>query len=221
LAVDAPARSTDVGRARPRLRGWLHLVGAVVMAASAVWLWQAASEPVLRGAVVVYVLGVTAMLTTSAVYHVPNWPPGVVAALRRADHSTIFLGVAGTFTPIVLATMRSTFGLTLLALVWIGATAGIVIRNVFHHARPWARTVPYIALGWVGLITLPWLWRHSSLVTWLVAAGGLLYTLGAVVYARKRPDPWPRWFGYHEVFHALTLAAIASHWFAVHQAVAG
>jgi hemolysin III len=117
--------------------------------------------------------------------------------------------------------MRSTFGLTLLALVWIGATAGIVIRNVFHHARPWARTVPYIALGWVGLITLPWLWRHSSLVTWLVAAGGLLYTLGAVVYARKRPDPWPRWFGYHEVFHALTLAAIASHWFAVHQAVAG
>ena len=204
---------------RPRLRGYLHLAGAALMLASAFWLWQAARGTMLRVAVVVYVCGVTAMLATSATYHVPNWPPRALRALRRADHSTIFLAVAGTFTPIVLATMPPTFGTVLLALVWVGATAGIVVRNVFHNARPWARTVPYVALGWVGVITLPWLWRYSTTVAWLVAAGGLLYTLGAVVYARRRPDPWPRWFGYHEVFHALTLGAIALHWFAVQQAV--
>ncbi|GGI06166.1 PAQR family membrane homeostasis protein TrhA [Egicoccus halophilus] len=207
------------GRARPRLRGWLHLVGAVLMAASTALLWRSTTEPVLRLAAMIYASGVTAMLATSATYHVPNWSPRMVAALRRADHSTIFLAVAGTFTPIVLATMPPTFGTVLLALVWVGATAGIVVRNVFHHARPWARIVPYVALGWVGVITLPWLWRHSTTVAVLVAAGGLLYTLGAVVYARRRPDPWPRWFGYHEVFHALTLVAITLHWFAVQQAV--
>ncbi|MFA9444895.1 hemolysin III family protein [Egicoccus sp. AB-alg6-2] len=207
-----------VGR-RPRLRGWLHLVGALVMAASGFALWNAASDGLLRGAVAVYVAGVTIMLATSATYHVPNWPPRVVAVLRRADHSTIFLGVAGTFTPIVLAVMRSRPGWLLLALVWAGAIAGIAIRNVFHHAGPRARVVPYVALGWVGVVLLPWMWRHSMSLAVFVGAGGLLYTLGAVVYARKRPDPWPRWFGYHEVFHALTLAAIGLHWAAVHQAV--
>ena len=204
---------------RPRLRGWLHLVGAIVVAISGFPLWAAATDPTRRVGVLVYILGVTVMLATSATYHVPDWSPRVVAAMRRADHSTIFLGVAGTFTPIVLATMRNAFGTGLLVLVWAGAAAGIAIRNIFHHAGPKARVIPYIALGWVGVFLLPWLWRHSTAVAWLVGAGGVLYTVGAVVYARKRPDPWPRWFGYHEVFHALTLAAIALHWFAVHQAV--
>ena len=149
-----------IGR-RPRLRGWLHLGGALAMAASAPLLWAAAGEPRLRVGVVVYVVGVTAMLATSAIYHVPEWPPRVVAALRRADHSTIFLGVAGTFTPIVLATMRSGWGIALLASVWAGAAGGIAVRNVFHHARPRARVVPYIVLGWVGVLLLPWLWGHS------------------------------------------------------------
>jgi hemolysin III len=180
-----------------------------------VLLWRATAEPMLRAGVLVYAFGVTAMLATSATYHVPTWPPRVMLALRRADHSAIFLGVAGTFTPIVLATMPATFGTVLLALVWVGATAGIVVRNVFLHARPWARTVPYVALGWVGLVTLPWLWRHSTTVAWLVAAGGLLYTLGAVVYARRRPDPWPRWFGYHEVFHAFTVVAAICQYIAI------
>lgn len=204
---------------RPRLRGWLHLAGALAVAGSGYALWDAAATTLLRWAVVVYVVGVGVMLATSAIYHVPEWPPRVVAALRRADHSTIFLGVAGTFTPIVLATMGTRLAWTLLALVWVGAAGGIAIRNVFHHAGPLARVVPYVALGWVGVLLLPWLWRHSVTLALLVGGGGVLYTVGAVVYARKRPDPSPRWFGYHEVFHALTLAAIALHWLAVHLAV--
>lgn len=217
--VSSETRTAPTVGSRPRLRGWLHLVGALVMAASSVSLWRAASTPTLRVGVVVYAVGVTVMLATSAVYHVPEWPPRVVTALRRADHSTIFLGVAGTFTPIVLATMRNTFGAVLLVLVWAGAAGGIAIRNVFHHAGPRARVVPYIALGWVGVLLLPWLWRDSVALALLVGGGGLLYTVGAVVYARKQPDPWPRWFGYHEVFHALTLAAITLHWLAVYHAV--
>ena len=215
-ATHTPAAAVP---ARPRLRGRLHLVGAVVLAASAPLLWQTASTGVLRLAVVVYLVGVTTMLATSAVYHVPDWSTATKQRLRRADHSAIFLGVAGTYTPIVLATLDGWLEVALLALVWTGAAAGIAVRNVFPNAPSWTRTAPYIALGWVGVIALPWIWGHAAGLALLVLAGGVAYTLGAVVYARRRPDPWPATFGYHELFHALTLVAIALHWVAVHQAV--
>lgn len=210
-----PARTAT----RPRLRGRLHLVGAVVVAGSAVALLPATAEPVLRVGLVVYVLGVTAMLTTSAVYHVGRWSPPVRRALKRADHSAIFLGVAGTYTPIVLATLDSWPRTVLLVAVWVGAGAGIAVRNVFLSAPSWATTVPYVALGWLGVLALPAIWARSTAVTVLVVAGGLAYTLGAVVYARRHPDPWPAIFGFHEVFHALTLVAIALHWVAIRLAV--
>ena len=207
--------------ARPRLRGRLHLVGAVVLAASGPLLWRAAETGILRLAVMVYLVGVTTMLVTSAAYHVPAWSTTAKQRMRRADHSAIFLGVAGTYTPIVLATLGGWLEAALLGLVWTGAVAGIVVRNVFPSAPSWTRTVPYVALGWVGVIALPWIWGHAAALALLVLAGGVAYTLGAVVYARRRPDPWPATFGYHELFHALTLVAIALHWVAVHQAVGG
>ena len=207
--------------AQPRLRGQLHLVGAVVLAASGPLLWQAAKTGTLRLAVVIYLVGVTTMLATSAAYHVPAWATAAKQRMRRADHSAIFLGVAGTYTPIVLATLGGWLEAALLGLVWTGAVAGIVVRNVFPSAPSWTRTAPYIALGWVGVIALPWIWGHSAPLALLVLAGGVAYTVGAVVYARRRPDPWPATFGYHEVFHALTLAAITLHWLAVHRAVGG
>lgn len=209
------------GTVRPRLRGVLHLVGAVLMALSAPALWSTASDGTLRVGVIVYVAGVTAMLATSALYHVPRWGPATARGLRRADHSAIFLGVAGTYTPVVLATLPAGRGTALLVAVWVGAAAGIAVRNVFQRARPWARAAPYVALGWVGVLALPALWDHSVAVAALVLGGGLAYTGGAVVYARRRPDPWPATFGYHEVFHALTLVAVALHWAAVRAAVAG
>ncbi len=194
-------------------------MGAAVVAATGPLLWQAAAGPVLRVGVFVYLVGITAMLATSAIYHVPDWPPATKRVLRRADHSAIFLGVAGTYTPIVLATLAGWMELTLLVVVWSGAAAGIVVRNVFLNARPWARAAPYVALGWVGILLVPALVGASVAMALLVLAGGIAYTLGAVVYARRRPDPAPATFGYHEVFHALTLVAVALHWAAVWLAV--
>lgn len=218
-AADATAAEVSPAPLRPRLRGRLHLVGAGLVATSGLALWTAAATTALRVGVVVYVCGVTAMLATSAAYHVPDWPPATKRVMRRADHSAIFLGVAGTYTPLVLAVMGPRWGATLLATVWGGAVGGIVVRNVFQRAPSWATTLPYIVLGWIGVLALPSFWGFSPTLALLVIAGGVVYTLGAVVYARRRPDPWPATFGHHEVFHALTLVAIALHWAAVHLAV--
>jgi hemolysin III len=199
---------------RPKLRGRLHLAGAVVLAASSPFLLSAASGG-RRWAVATYVLGVTAMLAASALYHVPDWTTTVARRLRRVDHSAIFLAIGGTYTPIVVAAMDGAARIGLLAVVWVGAIAGIAIRNVFHGASARMAATPYVVLGWISVVAVPALWRLSPSATTLVAAGGLVYTVGAVVYARQRPDPWPTVFGYHEVFHALTLVAVALHWAAV------
>ena len=205
--------------ARPWLRGRLHLVGAIAVALSGIVLWASASDTALRAGVLVYVGGVTAMLATSAVYHVPAWSPARRRLLRRADHSAIFLGVAGTYTPLALALMDPPWATALLVAAWGGAIAGIVVRNVFLQAPGWATTLPYIILGWMGVLALPAFWSTAPGATALVIAGGVVYTLGAVVYARRWPDPWPATFGYHEVFHALTLVAVALHWVAVYRAL--
>lgn len=197
--------------ARPLLRGWLHLVGAVLLVASTPALWLATSGTT-RWAVVVYVLGVGTMLVVSTTYHVPNWGPAAKRGLRRADHSAIFLGIAGTYTPVLVVATDGRARIGLLVGVWCGAAAGIAMRNLVLNARPWLVATPYVALGWVSVVLLPALVRLSTVVTVLIVAGGVAYTLGAVVYARKRPDPWPRIFGFHELFHALTLVAIALHW---------
>jgi hemolysin III len=204
---------------KPRLRGWLHVVGAVVVCSSTPLLLRGISDTAARVGVVVYVLGLAAMLGTSATYHVPRWSPPLKRALRRADHSAIFLAVAGTYTPIVLATLERRWSVIVLAVIWGGAAVGILVRNVFHDVQPWVQAVPYVVLGWIGVLGLPVLWGFSQAVTVLVAAGGVAYSLGAVVYARRRPDPWPETFGFHEVFHALTLVAVALHWVAVRIAV--
>lgn len=199
---------------RPKLRGRLHLAGAVVLTASAPFLLSAATGG-RRWAVAAYVLGVVAMLAASALYHVPDWTTTVARRLRRIDHSAIFLAIGGTYTPIVVAALDGGARIALLTVVWAGAVAGIVIRNVFHGASSRMAAMPYVVLGWISVVAVPALWRLSPAATALVAAGGIVYTAGAVVYARRRPDPWPTTFGYHEVFHTLTLVAIALHWVAV------
>jgi hemolysin III len=209
----------ETAQARPLLRGKLHAGAVVVLAASAPWLWSVAETGALRLAVAVYLLGVGAMLAVSAVYHVPEWGEAAKRGLRRADHSAIFLCIAGTYTPLLMVATDGWFRTTMLAGIWVGAIAGIAIANIWIHARPWVVATPYVVLGWVSVLLLPALLRLSTTVTGLVIAGGVAYTLGAVVYARKRPDPWPRVFGFHELFHALTVVAVAAHWASVRLAL--
>ena len=206
-------------QARPLLRGKLHAGAVVLLAASAPWLWSVAERGAPRLAVVVYLLGVGAMLAVSAVYHVPEWGETARRGLRRADHSAIFLSIAGTYTPLLTVATDEWFQITMLATIWTGAAAGIAIANIWINARPWIVATPYVVLGWVSVLLLPALLRLSPIVTGLVIAGGVAYTLGAIVYARKRPDPWPRVFGFHELFHALTVVAVATHWTSVWLAV--
>jgi hemolysin III len=203
---------------RPLLRGWLHLVGAMLLVLTAPLLWRPATGGT-RVAIVVYLVGVGIMLAVSATYHVPRWGQRAKRVLRRADHSAIFLGIAGTYTPILAVSTDGRARNLLLVGVWCGAVGGIVLRNLALHARPWLIATPYVVLGWVSVLLLPALVRLSTLVTLLVLAGGLAYSAGAVVYARKRPDPWPSLFGFHELFHALTIVAIALHWAAIRVAL--
>lgn len=214
ISERSPATSATQ-QARPLLRGKLHAGAVVLLAASAPWLWSVADGGAPRLTVAVYLLGVGAMLAVSAVYHVPEWGETAKRGLRRADHSAIFLCIAGTYTPLLMVATDGWFRTTMLAAIWAGATAGIAIANIWIHARPWVVATPYVVLGWVSVLLLPALLRLSPIVTGLVITGGVAYTLGAVVYARKRPDPWPRVFGFHELFHALTVVAVAAHWASV------
>lgn len=209
-----------VEQAKPHLRGWLHLgMVPVALAAAAVLVWLSrGSGP--RAAVVVF--GITAVLLfgTSAVYHRGRWSPRVAAVLKRLDHANIFLIIAGTYTPFAVMLLPPGQMRTLLWVVWVGAVAGVVFRVLWVHAPRWLYTCVYLALGWVAVFFLGPFWRQGGpLVVLLIALGGLLYTAGAVVYALKRPNPSPRWFGFHEIFHAFTVTAFAAHWTAVLVAV--
>lgn len=219
VVVDPVAAAMAAREGRPGWRGRLHLMGAVLALVTAPVLLAAATSPGRRWAAAVFVLSIVVMLGTSAAYHVVRWPGQWLGPMRRADHSAIFIGIAGTYTPLLVTALDGTFRLWMLIGVWAGAVIGIVINNVAHHAPSWVRTLPYLVLGWGAVVLIPALWRLSPSVMWLVVAGGVAYTVGAVVYARRRPDPWPAAFGHHEIFHALTLVAVGLHWVGVKFAI--
>ena len=141
---------------------------------------------------------------------------------KRLDHSNIFLLIAGTYTPLTIALLDRVDATILLSVVWGGALAGILLNLFWPTAPRWLTTLIYVALGWVAVWYLPQLWAGGGpAVVWLIVAGGVLYTLGAIVYGMKKPDPSPTWFGFHEIFHAFTVAAWACHCVAVYLAVLG
>ncbi len=214
-AVESAGDLVDnlVDQAKPHLRGWLHLGMVPVSIAAAVILVGLAPGTLERVAALAF--GVTAVLLfgTSATYHRGRWSPAVTAVLKRWDHANIFLIIAGTYTPFAVMLLPPGQARTLLWVVWAGAVAGVVFRVFWLTAPRWLYTVVYVALGWVAVFFLGPFWRSGGpLIVTLIAAGGLLYTAGAVVYGLKRPNPSPRWFGFHEVFHAFTVAAFSSHW---------
>jgi hemolysin III len=200
-----------VRAAKPHLRGWLHAGAFPLAVAAGALLTLLAPAGPRRAAVAVF--GVTAALLfgVSALYHRGHWGPRAEAVLQRVDHANIFLIIAGSYTPFAVLLLPAGPARTLLWIVWSGAVAGVAFRVLWIGAPRWLYVPVYIALGWVAVVYLPAFARAGTGVLTLVVAGGLLYTVGGLVYGIRRPDPSPRWFGFHEVFHALTVLAFAAH----------
>jgi hemolysin III len=170
-----------------------------------------------------YAAALAAMFGASALYHRVRWSSASVRVwMRRLDHSAIFLFIAATYTPFVLLAFRGALAMTLLTVVWTAAAAGLLLNLAWVDAPTWVATLVYVALGWVGVVALPELFSSVGLaVSVLVLAGGGLYTLGALAYVLRRPDPAPAVFGYHEVFHLLVIAAAVLQYIAVSFVVLG
>lgn len=202
--------------AKPRARGWIHLIAtpAVLMAAM---LAIALPESLdVRLSVAVFGMCSVILFGSSAVYHRGTWSARVSAILRRLDHSNIFLLIAGTYTPLAVLLLSTQQMQFLLTVIWTGAIVGILMRQLWLNAPRWLYVLLYIALGWVAVWYLPDFYNAAGLgvVAWIVV-GGLFYTLGAVVYAVKRPNWFPYSFGFHEIFHVCTVIAWACHYIAI------
>ncbi|MGB9374838.1 MAG: hemolysin III family protein [Jiangellales bacterium] len=205
---------------RPRMRGVLHAYAAPIAAAVGIGVLALADDARSRTGVAVWVMSMTALFAVSATYHRGRWRPAVRAWLQRVDHSMIFVFIAGSYTPFCLLLLEGSKSWLVLSITWGGALAGVATRLVWHTAPRWLFGPMYIALGWVAVVVLPDLVRSAPVYTnVLLLIGGLLYTLGAVVFATRRPDPVPHVFGYHEVFHALTVIAASCHAVAITGAV--
>jgi hemolysin III len=199
------------GLVRPRLRGWLHAAAAPVALALGVALVVSAPGGRATWAALVYAVSVLGLFAASASYHRGRWSPGVRAWFKRVDHAMIYVLIAGTYTPICVLTLDGVLGDVLLAVVWGGALVGVGLQ--FTEVRRWVEVGVFLALGWVAVLAMPEIVRDLGWVaTGLIGLGGLLYSGGAVVYARKSPDPVPEVFGFHEVFHACTIAAASAHY---------
>jgi hemolysin III len=222
-AADSPAESRleHVGAVlKPKLRGWLHLGAAPLALILGLGLMVVTPDQGLRAAVAVYVLTTVLLFGVSAAYHLGAGNGSVNAFLRRVDHANIYLFIAGSYTPFAAAMPDRTTGKTILVLVWTIALLGLLLPIVWLHAPRWVTAGSYIALGWVALFYLPAIYSAFGMTTVLLLSfGGVLYTIGGVIYARKRPDPHPEWFGFHEVFHSLTIAAYLVQFVAVAQVV--
>ena len=201
----------DAALAKPRLRGVSHQWAFFVSVVLGTLLVLAAPGGEAKVASAIYAFSVAGLFGASALYHRIDWVSlSARRWMRRLDHSMIFVLIAGTYTPFALLVLHGTLATVILIVIWTGAAAGIVLKLFWIDAPKWLIAVIYVALGWVAVAAFPdMLHRLGVTPTAMVAAGGALYTLGAVVYARQRPDPAPKVFGYHEVFHALVIAAAA------------
>jgi hemolysin III len=199
---------------RPLLRGVLHAWAFAV--SCVVGVLFVAFAPAHGVAAAVFAISASLMLGTSALYHRITWTPSRRLWMRRADHSALFLLIAGTYTPVALLGLHGAWRTSVLAVVWAGAAAAIVTKLFWVGSPRWVSAAIGLALGWVAVVALPQLAHNEGLAPlFLLAAGGLAYTAGAVVYALRRPDPNPRVFGYHEVFHALTIVALSCQYVAI------
>jgi hemolysin III len=207
---------------KPRWRGVSHEVAAFGFPVLGGALVAIADTTAARAAAFAYTVGVTAMYATSAVYHRGRWSPAVRRRLRRLDHSMILVGVAATYTPVAVVGLDARSARILLGVVWPLAVAGIVVQMVWLNAPRWLVAGLYVVIGWTALAFVPVLWSDLGVVTFaLVVGGGVVYSVGARVYSTRRPDPVPAVFGFHEVFHALVIAAGLIFYVAIARVIAG
>jgi hemolysin III len=215
--AEATERLIEAARElKPRLRGWLHLVTLPVAVVAGVVLVALSPDDRSRLATAIFAVCSSTLFGISALYHRGRWGRRGAAVLRRLDHSSIFLLIAGTYTPFALMLLHGGSGRLLLILVWAGALAGIAFRVFWDGAPKWLYLPVYIALGWAAIF---WIGDFADTagpaVLTLIIVGGGLYSLGGLIYGLKRPNPAPQWFGFHEVFHSFTIAAFVVHYVGV------
>ena len=217
ISAAKDAAKDAVAAIKPKLRGVSHEWAFFTSLGLGAALIIAADSGEATLAVAIYALSLSALFGTSALYHRVDWKrPGARAWMRRLDHTMIFFLIAGTYTPFALLVLDGTLADAVLAVVWIGAIAGAVVEMLWIDHPKWVGALIYLALGWVAVAAFPQMWQEMGPTGFtLVATGGLLYTVGAVVYATQRPNPNPAVFGYHEIFHLLVIGAAGFHFAAV------
>lgn len=225
----AEAVGDAIDDVKPKLRGWLHAGSVPLVLAAGIVLIALAPAGTPRLGAAVFTLSALLLFGVSAVYHRGNghWSPRVHALLKRWDHANIMLMIAGSYTPFSLLLLEGTARTLLLSVVWTGAVLGVLFRVFWTEAPRWLYVPIYIALGWAAIFFIPSFFSGATAlgvgigvaVFTLICVGGFLYTVGGVVYGFKRPDPWPRFFGFHEVFHTFTVLAFAAHYVGVSLAV--
>jgi hemolysin III len=212
-ALAEPGHSPDgTDAVKPKLRGVFHEVTFFVSLASGAALVWAAPSPGSKAVVLVYALSISLLFGVSALFHRRTWGPVGRRRMRRADHSTIFLAIAGSYTAVAGIALTGWARTTVLSIVWVGAAIGITLRQVWLDAPKWVIALPYVVVGWAAVAVLPQLLHAlGALGFTLLLAAGVAYSAGAVVYAMKRPNPVAGVFGYHEVFHACTIVGAVLH----------
>ena len=197
---------------KPTWRGWIHAGTFPVAIAAGIVLICLADGAPAKWSSAVFMATSLLLFGNSALYHRFNWKPRTKIVLKRIDHANIFLLIAGTYTPLAVCALPAEKGVLLLSLVWAGALLGIGFRVFWIHAPRWLYVPLYLALGWAAIMYVVDLLDANVAMMVLVLVGGLLYTGGAIVYALKKPNPWPGRFGFHEIFHTCTLFAFLCHW---------
>ncbi|MER7587060.1 hemolysin III family protein [Micromonospora sp. NPDC127501] len=223
MTTSAPLRLKPVDIGKPRMRGWLHTYAFFVAVVCGIVLCSiAATRPGWAPLVscLIYSLTVCGLFGTSALYHRRVWSERGYQVMRRMDHSMIFVFIAGTYTPLCAMLLALRPATVMLALVWGGALAGVAVKVIWPHAPRWVSAPLYLALGWVAVAMLPEILHGGGVAALvLLVVGGAIYSVGAVFYALRRPNPWPTVFGHHEFFHACTLLAALCHHIAIYFAL--
>jgi hemolysin III len=220
MSVD-PVRAAKELLTRPLLRGWMHLVCFFLAIPAAVAVILLADGARARWGALVYAVGLVALFGVSGSYHRGRWSQAARRRMQQLDHATIFVMIAGSYTPLCLVALQGWLAPAMLVAAWVGATVGVVLAFSGGRRSRIAKGTLYIALGWVSVVATPQLLRHlSATEIVLIIVGGVLYTVGAIFLATRWPDPFPRVFGYHEVWHALVVAAVVCHFVAIASVVA-
>ena len=211
LLEDA-AHDVAAAEIKPTWRGWLHAATFPIAIVAGVVLIAVAQGGAAKWAAAVFMASSLLLFGNSALYHRIDWSPKVKMILKRIDHANILLLIAGTYTPLAVLALPPGKGALLLVFVWSGALVGILFRVFWINAPRWLYVALYLLLGWAAVMYLADLFVANATMMALVIVGGLLYTFGAVVYALKKPNPWPGHFGFHEIFHVCTVLAFLCHW---------